>query len=84
MEKIIKQFGIFVLGIVAAALLAVAGIVDITTAVKLAFNPDLAISQAVELLNDTPKPEIVEAVKEQKPELVGETITEIKPADPAQ
>lgn len=72
MQNLLKQFGIFILGIVAAALLAVAGIVDIPAAVKLAFNPELAITQAVELLNDTPKAEIVEAVQEKNPDLLND------------
>lgn len=88
MAEIVKKFGIFVLGIVAVVLLYATGTVsDPLVAAQLALNPDKAITQAVEVLTDTPKPEIVEAVKNETdgdPQAVHDAATIVKPAEPAE
>lgn len=61
--QIVKEFGKYVLGAVAVALLYVAGAVDgPLSAVQLALNPNAAIEQAVDVLVDAPAAQIEEAV----------------------
>lgn len=88
MSEILKKFGIFILGIVATAMLYATGTVsDPLVAAQLTLNPEKAITQAVDVLKQTPKPEIVEAVAQQTdndPEAIKDAVDNIKPDEPAE
>lgn len=85
LKIIVKEFGKYILGAVAYALLALSGTISFSwqSAGEKLLNPSGTIAQAVEDLSITPKSEIVNAVAEKKPELLRETIEEIKPDEPA-
>lgn len=61
--NIVKEFGKYVLGAVAVALLYIVGAVDgPMSAAQLALNPTAAIEQAVDVLVKTPEAEIEAAI----------------------
>jgi len=75
MQNIIKKFGIFVLGAVSVALMYAAGVVsDPLVAAQMLLNPEKAVTQAVSVLNDTPKDDIVPIVMTTEPALVPKAV----------
>jgi len=65
-----KGLGGFILRLVIALImLATGAATDFGDALGVALNKDRSIAAAVELINDTPTPEIVKAVAEEKVDL---------------
>lgn len=87
MKDIVKRFGKYALGAFAATLLFLSGAVtDFGQLAALAIDPTKAVTQAVILLNETPKEVIVEAVKAEgeSPAIAAEIKPDEIPKDPVQ
>jgi len=72
MASFLQNFGKYILMVVIALLSFLSGsVTDIGQAVQIAINKDKAITQAVEIINDTPEAQIKAAViAEGKPDVV--------------
>ena len=86
MKNFFKEFGKYILGAAAMAILFASGTVpfSVQNMLSMAIDPIGTIAQATQTVHDTSKADIVDAVQEEKPELLKQTITEIKPNEPAQ
>lgn len=87
MKDLTLKFGKYALGAFAALLLFISGAVtDLGQLAALAIDPTKAVTQAVVLLNETPKEVIVEAVKSEgkPPEIALEIKPDELPKDPVQ
>lgn len=81
LKSIIGNFKGIIFAVFVALLSFLSGATtDIGQALQIALDPQKALTQAAVLINETPKEEIVEAVKEnaEDPEGVLDTITNIK------
>lgn len=72
MASFLRTFGKYILMVVIAALSFLSGsVTDIGQAVQIAIDKDKAITQAVEIINETPEHQLKAAVeKEGKPDVV--------------
>jgi len=72
MASFLNTFGKYILMVVIAALSFLSGsVTDIGQAVQIAIDKDKAITQAVEIINDTPEQQLKAAViNEGKPEVL--------------
>lgn len=69
MKELITKYMKYILGVIIAILLVASGsVTDYGQAIGYAIAPDKAIARAVELINSTPKVEVIEAVAEEKKE----------------
>lgn len=87
MENIVKKFGKYALALFACVLLFVSGAVtDFGQLTALALDPTKAVTQAVVLLNETPKEVIVQSVKAEgeSPALVVDLKPDEMPKEPAE
>lgn len=69
MKDFAVKFGKYVLAVVIAVILFVSGsVTDIGQLLGYAIDPQKAVARAVEIVNTTPKDELIEAVKEETKE----------------